>query len=292
MHDDRRRRAAPAAAEPVAVLPPKERRQRARAAKAAKVPARPSRSPEERQAERVAERRKKAEIRRAGRVRAKAKASHEGAATTPPREHVPGVQKIRQGVVVSDKADKTITVRIDIARRHRRYEKIVRTSRTLHAHDESNDAHIGDTVIVREARPLSRTKRWRLVRGRGEGEVIQNETRLRVADNTGAREILVIRVRGGSRRRYAGVGDTITATVKTASPQGSVKKGEVVTAVVVRTKKSYGREDGTYIAFDENAAVLIDAQNNPRGTRIFGPVARELRERNFMKIVSLAPEVL
>ena len=122
--------------------------------------------------------------------------------------------------------------------------------------------------------------------------MIQNETRLRVADNSGAREILVIRVRGGSRRRYAGVGDTITATVKTASPQGSVKKGDVVTAVVVRTKKAYGREDGTYIAFDENAAVLIDANNNPRGTRIFGPVARELRERNFMKIVSLAPEVL
>ncbi|MEA2198005.1 MAG: large subunit ribosomal protein, partial [Solirubrobacteraceae bacterium] len=109
---------------------------------------------------------------------------------------------------------------------------------------------------------------------------------------TGAREILCIRVRGGSRRRYAGVGDIIVATVKQATPQGSVKKGEVVTAVVVRTKKSYGREDGTYIGFDENAAVLIDAQNNPRGTRIFGPVARELRERNFMKIVSLAPEVL
>jgi large subunit ribosomal protein L14 len=122
--------------------------------------------------------------------------------------------------------------------------------------------------------------------------VIQNETRLRVADNTGAREILCIRVRGGSRRRYAGVGDIIVATVKQATPQGSVKKGEVVTAVVVRTKKSYGREDGTYIGFDENAAVLIDAQNNPRGTRIFGPVARELRERNFMKIASLAPEVL
>jgi large subunit ribosomal protein L14 len=122
--------------------------------------------------------------------------------------------------------------------------------------------------------------------------VIQNETRLRVADNTGAREILVIRVKGGHRRRYAGVGDVITATVKQASPQGSVRKGEVVTAVVVRTRKSYGRDDGTYIGFDENAAVLIDAQNNPRGTRIFGPVARELRERNFMKIVSLAPEVI
>ena len=122
--------------------------------------------------------------------------------------------------------------------------------------------------------------------------MIQNETRLKVADNTGAREILCIRVRGGSRRRYAGVGDTIVATVKQANPQGSVKKGEVVTAVVVRTRMEFGRDDGTYIAFDENAAVLIDAQNNPRGTRIFGPVAREVRERNFMKIVSLAPEVL
>ena len=122
--------------------------------------------------------------------------------------------------------------------------------------------------------------------------MIQNETRLRVADNTGAREILTIRVMGGSRRRYASVGDIIVATVKQANPNGTVKKGDVVKAVVVRTKKGFGRDDGTYIAFDENAAVIIDAQNNPRGTRIFGPVARELRERNFMKIVSLAPEVL
>ncbi len=122
--------------------------------------------------------------------------------------------------------------------------------------------------------------------------MIQPETRLRVADNTGAREILTIRVMGGSRRRYAGVGDVIVATVKQANPNGTVKKGDVVKAVVVRTKKEFGREDGTYIAFDENAAVIIDAQNNPRGTRIFGPVARELRERNFMTIVSLAPEVL
>ena len=122
--------------------------------------------------------------------------------------------------------------------------------------------------------------------------MIQQESRLRVADNTGARELLCIRVKGGSRRRYAFVGDVITATVKQANPQGTVKKGEVVTAVVVRTKKEYGREDGSYIAFDENAAVIIDNAQNPRGTRIFGPVARELREKNFMKIVSLAPEVL
>ena len=122
--------------------------------------------------------------------------------------------------------------------------------------------------------------------------MIQVESRLRVADNTGAREILCIRIRGGSKRRYATVGDIVVGTVKVATPGGTVKKGDVVRAVVVRTKKEFGRKDGTYIAFDENAAVLIDNQNNPRGTRIFGPVARELREKNFMKIVSLAPEVL
>ena len=122
--------------------------------------------------------------------------------------------------------------------------------------------------------------------------MIQQESRLKVADNTGAREILCIRVAGGSRRRYAGVGDIIVGTVKQATPQGAVKKGEVVTAVVVRTRKQFGRDDGTYIAFDENAAVIIDQGGNPRGTRIFGPVARELRDGGYMKIVSLAPEVL
>ena len=122
--------------------------------------------------------------------------------------------------------------------------------------------------------------------------MIQNESRLRVADNTGARELLCIRVMGGSRRRYAGVGDVIVAAVKQATPQGTVKKGEVVKAVVVRTRKEFGRDDGTYIAFDENAAVIIDEGRNPRGTRIFGPVARELRDGGFMRIVSLAPEVL
>jgi large subunit ribosomal protein L14 len=122
--------------------------------------------------------------------------------------------------------------------------------------------------------------------------MLQQESRMRVADNTGARELLCIRVLGGSKRRYAHVGDTIVGTVKTAQPGGSVKKGEVVKAVIVRTKKSFQRPDGTSIQFDENACVIIDNQRNPRGTRIFGPVARELRERNFMKIVSLAPEVL
>ena len=122
--------------------------------------------------------------------------------------------------------------------------------------------------------------------------MIQQETRLRVADNTGARELLCIRVLGGSGRRYAYIGDVIVGTVKNAIPSSNVKKGEVVKAVVVRTKKEKRRPDGTYIRFDDNACVIINEQRNPRGTRIFGPVGRELRERKFMKIVSLAPEVL
>lgn len=122
--------------------------------------------------------------------------------------------------------------------------------------------------------------------------MIQQESRLKVADNSGAREVLCIRVLGGSGRRYASVGDVIVATVKDATPGGGVKKGEVVRAVVVRTKKENRRQDGTYIRFDENACVIINEQKQPRGTRIFGPVARELRDKKFMRIVSLAPEVL
>ena len=122
--------------------------------------------------------------------------------------------------------------------------------------------------------------------------MIQKFTRLKVADNSGARVIMCIQVLGGTRRRYAGIGDVIVASVKLAQPGAAVKKGEVVRAVVVRVAKTYGRRDGSYIRFDENAAVVLSDKLNPRGTRIFGPVARELRERNFMKIVSLAPEVI
>ncbi len=123
--------------------------------------------------------------------------------------------------------------------------------------------------------------------------MIQQETRLTVADNTGARELLVIRVLGGSKRRYGHVGDVVVAAVKDAAPQGSVKKSAVVKAVIVRTSKEFRRDDGSYIRFDDNAAVILDEDGeNPKGTRIFGPVARELRERGYMKIVSLAPEVL
>jgi large subunit ribosomal protein L14 len=123
--------------------------------------------------------------------------------------------------------------------------------------------------------------------------MIQHETRLKVADNTGARELLVIHVMGGSRRKYGHIGDIVVATVKSAAPQGTVKKSEVVKAVIVRTSKEWRRKDGSSIRFDDNAAVILDTDGeNPKGTRIFGPVARELREKGYMKIVSLAPEVL
>lgn len=122
--------------------------------------------------------------------------------------------------------------------------------------------------------------------------MIQPYTRLKVADNTGARQIMCINVPGGTRRRYATVGDVIVATVKRAIPGGVVKKGDLVRAVVVRVTRQYHRRDGSYVRFDENAAVILDDKNNPRGTRIFGPVARELRDKNFVKIISLAPEVL
>ncbi|MEI6169436.1 MAG: 50S ribosomal protein L14 [Candidatus Saccharibacteria bacterium] len=122
--------------------------------------------------------------------------------------------------------------------------------------------------------------------------MIQSESRLRVADNTGAKEIMCIKVLGGSKRRYARIGDVIVASVKVATPNGTVKKKEVVRAVVVRTKREVTRKDGSNVRFDENAAVIIDTNDQPRGTRIFGPVTRELRDRGFMKIISLAPEVL
>ena len=122
--------------------------------------------------------------------------------------------------------------------------------------------------------------------------MIQNESYLKVADNTGAKEIHTIRVLGGSKRKYGNIGDIIVASVRKATPGGTVKKGDVVKAVIVRTKRGVRREDGTYVRFDENAAVIIKEDKNPKGTRIFGPVARELREKDFMKILSLAPEVI
>ena len=177
------------------------------------------------------------------------------------------LRKTRVGKVVSNKMDKTIVVAIEDHVKHPLYKKIVKKTYKLKAHDENNECNIGACMI-------------------------QQESRLKVADNTGAKELLCIRVLGGSTRRYASIGDVIVATVKDATPGGVVKKGDVVKAVVVRTVNSTRRKDGSYIRFDENAAVIIKDDKTPRGTRIFGPVARELRDKQFMRIVSLAPEVL
>ena len=201
-------------------------------------------------------------------------------------------RKVREGIVMSTKMDKTVVVAVVDRVRHRRYGKTMQRTSHLYAHDEANDAREGDRVRVAETRPLSKLKHWRVVEVLERAAMIQQESRLKVADNSGAREVLCIKVLGGTRRRYAGIGDIFVATVKDAVPGAAVKKGDVVKCVVVRTKKERRRPDGSYIRFDENAAVLINEQMQPRGTRIFGPVGRELRDRRFMRIVSLAPEVL
>ena len=213
-------------------------------------------------------------------------------------ENTRAFRKTRIGQVVSDKMDKTIVVAIEDSVQHPLYKKTMKRTYKLKAHDENNECGIGDTVEVMETRPLSKDKRWRLVRiiekakEGGRQRMIQQESYLKVADNTGAKEIHCIRVLGGSKRKTGNIGDIIVASVRKATPGGTVKKGEVVKAVIVRTKRGVRREDGSYVRFDENAAVIIKDDKNPRGTRIFGPVARELRERDFMKILSLAPEVI
>ena len=201
------------------------------------------------------------------------------------------------GTVVSDKMTNTVVVAIERVVRHELYGKAQRRTTKFMAHDEQG-AKTGDQVAIVESRPLSKNKRWvvtRVVRKarRSKGDaMIQMRSILDVADNSGARKIAVINPIGGSTGRYARLGDIVTASVKEATPDGTVKKGQVVKAVIVRTKKEQRRRDGSYIRFDRNAAVLINDQNEPVGTRVFGPVARELRERKFMKIISLAPEVL
>ena len=211
-------------------------------------------------------------------------------------------RKTRIGEVVSEKMDKTIVVAIKENEKHPLYGKVMKRTYKLKAHDENNTCGIGDKVKVMETRPLSKDKRWRLVevvekakyvrKNRRNSVMVQQQTVLKVADNSGAKEILCIRVMGGSFRRYGNIGDVIIASVKKATPGGGVKKGEVVKAVIVRTKNGIKRNDGSKIRFDENAAVLIRDDKTPRGTRIFGPVARELRDKDYMKILSLAPEVL
>ena len=216
--------------------------------------------------------------------------------STAPESTKRAVRKVREGVVVSSGMDKTAVVAVIERVRHPKYKKTVLQTKKLYAHDEANDVNVGDRVRVDGDPPGVEDQALAGRRSSRAGEVtspmIQQESRLRVADNSGAKEVLVIKVLGGTRRRYASIGDVFVATVKDAIPGAGVKKGEVVKCVVVRTKKEKRRPDGSYIRFDENAAVLIRDDNTPRGTRIFGPVGRELRDRRFMRIVSLAPEVL
>ena len=211
------------------------------------------------------------------------------------------LRKTRTGKVVSTKMDKTIVVAIEDNFKHPLFGKVMKRRIKLHVHDENNECTVGDIVEVMETRPMSKTKRWRLAsiieKAKYSDErrihtMIQQQTYMKVADNTGAKELMCIRVLGGTGRRYANIGDVVVATVKKATPGGTVKKGEVVKAVIVRSVKGIKRADGSYIKFDDNAAVIIKEDKNPRGTRIFGPVARELREKDYLKILSLAPEVL
>ena len=192
--------------------------------------------------------------------------------------------------------NKTVKVAIERQIRDPLYGKTSKRTSTFLAHDEKNEAKVGDKVAIAESRPLSARKRWVVTsiveKAKEISAMIQMRSILDVADNSGARKIAVINPIGGSTGRYARLGDIVTASVKEATPESNVKKGSVVKAVIVRTVKEQRRKDGSYIRFDRNAAVLVNDQNEPIGTRVFGPVARELRERRFMKIISLAPEVL
>ena len=222
------------------------------------------------------------------------------------------MHKERQGVVLSNRMQKTVVVSVERTVRHPKYLKYLKRRTKVKAHDEKRSARsaIGG---VGETRPLIRDSVGGGVLERGRAAerkpplrklyprcdlswqdpiMIQMRTVLDVADNSGARKVQCIKVLGGSKRKYASVGDIIVVSVKEAIPNAKVKKGEVMKAVVVRTAKELGRSDGSYIRFDTNSAVLIDNQKEPIGTRIFGPVARELRAKKFMKIISLAPEVL
>ena len=189
-------------------------------------------------------------------------------------------KKILSGIVVSDKPNKTITVIVERKYSHPLLKKVVKVKKKYNVHDENNKFKTGDKVLIIESKPYSKNKKF------------QVQTELQVADNTGAKKIECIKVLGGSKRRYASIGDTIVIAVKEAIPKGKVKKGSVHKAVVVRVKKGIHRDDGSKVRFDNNAAVLVDDKGEPVGTRIFGPVTRELRTRGQMKIISLAPEVL
>ena len=196
-------------------------------------------------------------------------------------------KRVLKGKVVSSKSNKTIVVEVVRKFQHPFFGKVISRTKKYHAHDEKNKFKEGDTVQITECAPISKKKNLG-----GNGEMIQNHTELTVADNTGAKRVECIKVLGGSKRRYAGVGDLIVITVKDAIPKGKVKKGTVHKAVVVRTRKEIFRDDGSKIQFDHNAVVLTDEKGEPMGTRIFGPVTRELRAKGHTKIISLAPEVI
>ena len=214
------------------------------------------------------------------------------AACRGPTEERANARKVREGLVVSDAMEATVVVAVIERVRHPRYGKTVQRTKRLYVHDAGEHRQGGRPGARRRDPPAVQAQALAPGRDAGACTMIQQESRLRVADNSGAREVLCIKVLGGSRRRYASIGDVFVATVKDAIPGAAVKKGDVVKCVVVRTKKEKRRPDGSYIRFDENAAVLINDQQQPRGTRIFGPVGRELRDKRFMRIVSLAPEVL
>ena len=204
------------------------------------------------------------------------------------------------GRVVSDKMSKTVVVEVSRSSLDRVYKKYVKHRTKYKAHDEKDEFKVGDRVEIQEHSPYSREKRFQVVRLiarpvlelEGADAMIQTRAILDVADNSGAKMVQCIKVIGGSGRRYAGLGDIIVVAIKEAMPGSKVKKGDTAKAVVVRTKKQYSRNDGSSIRFDTNSAVLIDPKGEPVGTRIFGPVARELRAKKFMKIISLAPEVV
>ncbi len=213
-----------------------------------------------------------------------------------------------QGVVISDKPNKTVVVRVDRRFAHATMKKVIQRSKKYHAHDEKNEyarrrhrvdrgaqADFQAQVLGSDPRREGKESSIGAMRETKENEsriMIQMQTNLDVADNSGARRVMCIKVLGGSKRKYATIGDVIVVSVKEAIPRGRVKKGEVMKAVVVRIRKDIKRADGSVIRFDRNAAVLITPQMEPVGTRIFGPVPRELRAKNHMKIISLAPEVL
>ena len=196
-------------------------------------------------------------------------------------------KKILKGTVTSAKNNKTIVVEVTRKFKHPFYEKIIKRSKKYHAHDEKNKFKEGEKVSIIECKPYSKKENLA-----GNRTMIQIQTELSVADNTGAKRVECIKVLGGSKRRYASVGDIIVISVKDAIPKGKVKKGAVHKAVVVRTRKEIYRNDGSKVQFDKNAVVLTDDKGEPIGTRIFGPVTRELRTRGHTKIISLAPEVL